>query len=230
VRCRRSCGPPAGSGAGRVRTGETTRRSAPKATEPSTGPGTNHLNSVLWEAFGFDSGGHENTVTISGAVSVRMRTSSRIRARNCDRHIRAPPLVFENRSDPPTCDLNHATQVVPPGERLRTGGCGPGQSVPGEPVGRPIAGGPVRQRGARRATVSAGDSAATLSTSRSTSARMSRSWPRRCPPRRRLFDRFTLVRLVSCPPRHIRCNSRSCCVGSDGNDAVYSRPEPLAGR
>src|ERR1700752_55218 len=44
---------------------------------------------------------------------------------------------------------------------------------------------------------------------------MSRSWPCRCPPWRQLFDPLTLVRLVSCPPQHIRCNSRSCCVGSD---------------
>jgi hypothetical protein len=32
------------------------------------------------------------------------------------------------------------------------------RSVPGEPVGRPIAGGPVRQRGARRPTVNAAES------------------------------------------------------------------------
>jgi hypothetical protein len=171
---------------------------------PRRRPTTNHLNAVSWEASGYDSAGrHENTVTTSGAVSVTIRTCSPIRARSCGRHIR-PPLSSKSRYSGRAAE----------GMVARAGGCGPfsprragwppDRGWPGSAARRPPCDG--QRRGQR------GD----LEHLTSTSAWMSRSWPRRCPPCRRLFDPFTLVRLVSCPPRHIRCNSRSCCVGSDG--------------
>jgi len=118
---------------------------------PPAGSGARHYDSALrafsWEASGYDSGGHENTVTTSGAVSLTMRTCSWI-GHGGVVVIFGAPLVIENHLDPPTRDLNHATQVVPLREWLREQE-GADRSVPGDPSGLPIAGGrPVRQCGA----------------------------------------------------------------------------------
>src|SRR6476469_8470539 len=62
------------------------------------------LNPVSWEASGYDTSGHEKTVTTSGLLADRGTKlwSSYL--------IFGAPLVIENRSGPPTCDLKHATQ------------------------------------------------------------------------------------------------------------------------